>query len=344
FAYDQRWKSLVLFGGNLAFTASPRSDTYMYRDEKWINPPPNPTAPGPRSLFAMVGDPVREVIWLYGGLREGFPGSDFWKFEHGFWHLVEAENTPVCDFPLAAFDIHRSRMVLVCTDSSTYEWDGREWKAFPDLSNRPDARRFSHLTYDQNLGRTILYGGYNALGEYVNKTWTWNGSAWTEVRSGKRPHFRALASMWYDPILRRTVLYGGIGRKDREGRLERFGDMWTFDGTTWTEIKPATMPPTRYGAQVGVDGLTNRTTLFGGLRLETGENDLQRQVYANDTWEWNGSTWRQLQTEGAAPPRENSALAWDYSEKGFIVFGGWSGYYLSDTWRLLDNRWLVFAE
>lgn len=344
FTYDAKWKSLVLFGGALAYTTSPRSDTNMYRDENWISPPFDVTSPSPRSLYAMASDPVNRVIWLFGGLGEdSFPVADLWKFQDGFWHRVEAENTPGCEGPVAAYDTNRSRLVVVCRDSETHEWDGEKWTKFENLKTKPESRRFSHLVYDQSLRKTVLYGGFNPAGDYLNKTWTWDGTAWTEVKSNKRPHFRALAAMWYDPTLRKTVLYGGIGRREREGRLERFSDIWSFDGSAWTELKPSAVPPTRYGAQIAVDPTTGRAILFGGLKLET-ENGIQKQVYANDTWEWNGSAWRQLQTEGAPPPRENAAMAWDYSGKGFIMFGGWAGYYLSDTWRFSDNRWTAFAE
>ena len=185
----------------------------------------------------------------------------------------------------------------------------------------------------------------DAIADYQNKTWTWNGTAWTEVKtsSKKRAHARALAAMWYDPVLRKTVIFGGIGRKDREGRLERYSDMWAFDGSAWSEVKPAAKPSVRYGAQVAVDPNTNRTILHGGLRLEVDDKGIQRQVYANDVWEWDGTTWRQMVTEGA-PSRENAALAWDPTGGGFILFGGWSGYFHSDTWRLHDSRWTVFAE
>ena len=342
FAYYGNWQALVMFGGTVAYTSNPRADTSMFFRENWVTPPLDVTSPSPRSLFAMSADPVNEAIWLLGGSTEGFPASDFWKFQDGFWHRVEAEETPACDSPLSAFDKDRSRLVVVCGDSSTHEWNGEAWQAFTNLSKKPENRRFSHLVYDENLKKTVLYGGYNAVGDYLDQTWTWNGTAWTEVNAKRRPHLRSLAAMWYDPILRKTVLYGGIGRKEREGRLERFNDMWSFDGSTWTELSPATVPPTRYGAQVGVNPITNRTVLFGGLVLETVDN-VQRQVYANDTWEWNGSTWRQITTPGAIA-RENSRMAWDYSGEGFILFGGWAGHFLSDTWLFTDDQWYVFAE
>lgn len=348
FEYDPRWKELVVFGGTLAYTTSAVSDTYMYRDDNWINPPRDITSPAPRSLYAMASDPVNEAIWLWGGQSDLVSFTDFWKFQDGFWHLVQVEDEDApasCTTPVAVWDTDRSRMVIVCSSSDVYEWDGTEWHAFEDNDDDPDPARFRHAAYDRTLRKTVVYGGINSVGDYVNETWTWNGTEWDEVDTDDEPHFRALASMWYDPISNKTVLYGGIGREDREGRLERFNDMWSFDGSDWTEIEPATLPPTRYGAQVAVNPITNRSLLFGGLRLETPEEGPQRQVYANDTWEWNGTTWTQLQTEGAAFARENARMAWDYGSDAFILFGGWSGYYQSDTWRLDGlNRWMVYAE
>ena len=72
--------------------------------------------------------------------------------------------------------------------------------------------------------------------------------------------------MWFDPVLHKTVLFGGIGRPRPSDRLQRYNDMWSLDSTGWTQVKPTTLPNTRYGAQVAVDPRTGHAILFGGLR------------------------------------------------------------------------------
>ncbi|HEY3057011.1 MAG TPA: hypothetical protein VGK31_13885, partial [Thermoanaerobaculia bacterium] len=77
---------------------------------------------------------------------------------------------------------------------------------------------------------------------------------------------------------------------------------------------------------------------------EVDSKGLQKQVYANDMWEWDGSNWKQLTTDGAPTPRENASMEFDYSRDNFVLFGGWAGYYLSDSWVLDGNTWRVVPE
>jgi N-acetylneuraminic acid mutarotase len=141
----------------------------------------------------------------------------------------------------------------------------------------------------------------------------------------------------------------GVGRASSQDRVTRFNDMWQFDGTNWTEIKPAHVPPARYGAQVAVDPRNGNVLLFGGLRVDTVSSTdangkpttTQVQVYSDDFWQWDGKDWTQV-TYGRIPPaRENGAMAWDPSLGTFVIFGGYAGQqFLSDLWILQsDNTW-----
>jgi hypothetical protein len=344
-AYDAARDVLVMFGGTLAFTTIPLSTTNAFSGGNWSFPE-DVSSPGARSLFGMSSDPATGVIYMLGGISDQDFFADFWKFENGLWNPLTVEGTPGCASPLTAFDTNRSRLVAICTDSTTFEFDGTAWTALKDLKTVPNARKFASMVYDETLKKTVLYGGYDEFnGNYVGRTWTWDGTTWVEQAKKNRPYLRALTSMWYDPVTKKTLLYGGVGRKNSDGRLERFNDMWSFDGTKWTQLKPSAVPPIRYGAQLAVNPTTNRTILFGGLRLETDDKGLQKQVYANDTWEWDGTTWRQLSTDGTPTPRENGAMAWDYAANRMILFGGWSGFYNADTWELIGSKsWRVFAE
>ncbi|MBK5260112.1 MAG: hypothetical protein JJE51_11005 [Thermoanaerobaculia bacterium] len=340
--YDSARDVSIMFGGTVAYTSSPRATTYAFSYGDWSFPP-DLSSPGPRSLMATAVDPATNVIYLLGGLTDGDIFSDFWKLENGLWQRIEVEKIPSCVSPNAAFDADRSRLVVLCSDSTTYEWDGTAWTDFADLKTRPTARRFSSMVYDRSLRKTVMFGGFDSNSVYQPKTWLWNGTTWTEEKK-KRAPARGLASMWYDPVVRKTVMFGGIGRRNPDGRIERYNDMWAFDGNGWAELKPAAKPTTRYGAQVAVDPTTNKTILFGGLRVDTDEKGLQKQSYGNDTWEWDGTTWRQIQTATAPSPRQNVGMEFNPASGEIVLFGGWSGYFHSDTWVFRDGKWRVLSE
>lgn len=341
-AYDVARGSSLLFGGNVAF-GNPSAQTILYRDGGWI-PASSTDSPSPRSLLGFATDPVNNAVWLVSGTDgEGIAG-DFWKYQYGQFTQIIADNSPSgCQTPNAAFDIDRKKLVVVCATSDTFEWDGTAWTKFDitDTRKKPTPRRFSSMVYDETLKKTVLFGGFNDPA-YLNETWLWDGTSWTKITKNP-PTLRSLQSMWFDPNLKKTVVYGGIGRLTSDDRITRYSDTWTFDGASWTELKPPVTPGTRYGAQVAVDPRTKRVVLFGGLRLDT-NGTVQTQVYASDTWEFDGTTWKQMTPSTVPPPRENGAMAYDPSLNVVTMFGGYSGFLLSDLWSYSNGNWSVRTE
>jgi len=346
--YDAARQQILLFGGTLVTGGQPRNQLWAFTGDWNQLVDPNFTPPA-RSLAVFRTDPHAGVIWLFGGIDPLTTYSDLWKFQGGKWQRVVTNTPPpqVCPSPASAFDTTRNKLVVLCSDSSLHEFDETDWKDISGLSKTPTARAFSSMTYDENIKKSVLFGGYTT--DYINETWTWDGTSWSQVR-GDEPPQRTLAAMWFDPHLNRTVLFGGVGRTSSQDRVTRFNDMWSFDGSNWTEIKPAHVPPARYGAQVAVDPRSGNALLFGGLRVDTvqtpgtGNNPpttTDIQVYADDFWQWDGKDWTQV-TFGRTPyARENGAMAFDPSQQTMVIFGGYAGQqYLSDLWTLeSDNTW-----
>ena len=62
----------------------------------------------------------------------------------------------------------------------------------------------------------------------------------------------------------------------------------------------------------------------------------------NDTWLWNGTDWRQVQTPHAPSPRVLASIAYDYSTHAIVLFGGMTDdatTYLNDTWTWNGDAW-----
>lgn len=338
--YVPQSASLLLYGG-ANINGIPRSNTFLYTAKAWVELT-DAHDPAPRSLASFSADPVNQAIWMLGGVNDTGVLFDFWKYQNGTWYPLPTDGGPTaCSYPNSAYDTDRQKLVVVCDTSATFEWDGVAWKSFNSLKTAPTARRLSSMVYDANIKKTVLFGGFNT--NYLDETWTWDGTSWTRQQRNPAPS-RALTAMWFDPNLKRTVLYGGLGRLTSQDVLTRFGDMWSFDGNGWTEIKPSgSTPGPRYGAQVAVDPRTAKLELFGGLRLET-NGTAQTQVYAADTWEFDGSAWKQITTDGAPDPRENGGMAYDYSRYELVLFGGYAGHFFSDVWTLTNGTWRVRNE
>ena len=200
----------------------------------------------------------------------------------------------------------------------------------------PSARFAASMADDPATGQMVLFGGYVGAGlsptYLVNDTWTWNGTTWTQQSPATSPPARYFASMAYDPATGHLVLFGGFqlgpgGVYTESGYLN---DTWTWSGSTWTQLSPATSPPARFGASMAYDSGTGQLVLFGGGGATAGPD--------NDTWTWNGTTWTQLNPATSPPGQDGASMAYDSGTGQLVLFGTdgstwtWSG----STWTQLS--------
>ncbi len=351
--YDTKREQVVRFGGYTTVTSTADSVTYIFKYTDWRGGGII-AEPGPRSMPLFRRDPQREVVWLFGGLSEYSTGNviayleDLWQYRAGAWSRLIATGGPSsCITPIGALDTDRNVLVLVCNGTTPYEWDGAAWKSFTNLTTVPNDRRFAGAVYDQNLKKVVMFGGYDSFGNYRQDTWTWNGSAWAEVKPNKKPGHRAQPVMWYDPLAKKTILYSGAGRRSIEDHATRYSDMWAFDGTNWTEMTVTTTPGMRFAPQIAVDPATGKLLLFGGLRATLDEKDRVTQFYDNDMWIWDGaaSTWTQVQQPDRRPAaRQNAGFDYDPVSGKFVLYGGYGGNYFSDLWTWDGTTWEVIKD
>jgi hypothetical protein len=128
-----------------------------------------------------------------------------------------------------------------------------------------------------------------------------------------------------------VLLFGGSGPGGTP-----LGDLWAWDGRTWTLLAPAGGPAPRDGAVLVHDDRRGRTVLFGG-RAGDGAR--------GDTWEWDGARWHRMEAVGPAP-RVHAGAAFDPARGVTTLFGGvgegnrlyadtWT--WDSAVWRLVDS-------
>jgi len=110
--------------------------------------------------------------------------------------------------------------------------------------------------------------------------------------------------------------------------------IWRRDAAArfgWREDTTATpRPGSRIEPAVALDYVRRRLVLFGGY------------IALNDTWEFDGATWRQITTPASPPARFRSAMAFDPVRNRIVLFGGDSGGLfgeLNDTWEYDGVTW-----
>lgn len=334
-AHDPTRNHTVLYGGTSVMggtSALEDHDTYRLSGDRWIRLDTR-VDPGPRTQFVLQSSPSDEHLLFFGGQNAVDFFADFWKLNNLNWEQVEPEGTApkFCSSPLGAIDPDRNQLVILCADSSTYEFDGQELveKTSTDF---PKPRRFAVMEWDPISRRVIMYGGLDDFGAYLDETWAWDGTQWKklDLKREQKPGARILPTMFTDPNTNRIVLAGGLGRPDFDSDFIRYEDQWQFDGTRWIEMNPAQKLPQRYGAQVAVDPENQRVLVFGGKS--------NTETYLNDMWMWDGTTWSEVDDGPAPSPRMNGRMAWDPSTGKIVLYGGYAGLYYSELWTF-DGGW-----
>ena len=148
---------------------------------------------------------------------------------------------------------------------------------------------------------------------------------WTQCNIQKPgPPARYFHAMAYDAARQKTVLFGGF---DLYG-IYLAGDTWEWDGSTWTQRRPAVSPTARANHAMVYDAGRQRVVLFGGANGQA----------LNDTWEWDGTTWTQRQPALSPTGRYYHAMAYDSSRRRVVLYGGASPTG-DDTWEWDGNNW-----
>ncbi|MBI4815793.1 MAG: hypothetical protein HY791_06035 [Deltaproteobacteria bacterium] len=281
--------------------------------------PGDPRTPGlepARSPLSVPGSALR--LTSTRGWRDLTPGSDWPPPRHA--HAM-------------AYDPMRDRVVLfggsMLTHAGpgslgdTWEWDGRRWR---DASSQGDPHpRVGHaMVYDGARGRVLMFGGVNDVGDSFPETWEFDGLIWT-LRSvrGPGPNPRATPALAFDARRRRVVLFDGTS------------STWEWDGEAWTRLSmPGAVPTLRTGHAMTYDPRTGLILLFGGRTPS--------RRYLQDTWTFDGASWRELQPEGMAPAARGAhVLTYDTQRERVVLAGGTTegGEFLADSWEWDGRAW-----
>lgn len=151
---------------------------------------------------------------------------------------------------------------------------------------------------------------------------------WTQKEDiGPPPRFGHV--MEYEAARQRAVLFSGY----ISGGVTPT-DTWEWDGDAWTQVADIG-PLGRYYACMAYDTVRQRTVLFGGDALEPTPG------FSNETWEWDGREWTQIDDTGP-PGRGYAAMVFDRERECLVLFGG--GVYVGADWQPLGDTWEWGAE
>ncbi len=150
---------------------------------------------------------------------------------------------------------------------------------------------------------------------------------WTKMSPSDAPSPRHVHSATFDEGSKTTLVFGG-----NDGASD-IGEVWAWNGVTWTNISPLGMSPgPRYGSALVYDPLKSRVVLFGGTDMMGTEAD---------TWVLSNDLWNPLFPSFPPPARRWSAAAYDTKRSTIVLFGGLGGGQLGDTWTGNGDEWTM---
>jgi hypothetical protein len=226
---------------------------------------------------------------------------------------------------------------LAATPSITWLADPSSmlWAQAQDIG--PSPRTGHSVTFDGDRNKLVLFGGRSGA-TFFDDTWEWDGKLWTQV-ADTGPSGRSYHGSAFDPITRRVIVFGG-SRPDANapnGDLY-FDDTWSWDGTGWVQVED-TGPSARRAIAMAADFSRRRVVLFSGGQV----TPQLRNDGTDDTWEWDGSSWTQVQDTGP-PARLGGAIAYDVPAARLVLFGGAAADLLADTWAWDGQHWTQLAD
>lgn len=294
--------------GGMAYATS-RQLTYLMGTAGFSSAPPTYTWNGTSwstvagvgtgflpSGAALVYDPQRDALLAVGG---------------GLW-IGASGASPTGQTSFGTF----------ISGTSTVSWNvsGASFPGFVQTYTR------GAVVYDNVRNTVVCFGG---LANDLGPVQEWDrlhelpssGSNWL-LRSPSSPQLptsRVYTDMAFDAYNGRMVLGPGQGPTGLQN------DTWTFNGYTWTNhgasasLTPRTQPAICYAS----DGIV----LFGGGVYPT--------TYHNDTLRFSGSQWQPALVFGAPPPpRMGHDMVWASNWNRAVMFGGYDGSTLGDTWSM----------
>lgn len=303
--------------------------------------------PGARAEPAMAYDAADGYVLFFGGHNSTAMMSDTWTYQNGVWtqlsilaphHPTARRGSMMSYDPACGCVILFGGTSTTGSQNDTWAYSAGTWTNITSLVGAgPPARRIGGMDYDAASNELVLFGGHNGSGSkatsyaYFNDTWVLAGDPLTggrwvqDLSSPATPPPRAEPMLAYDPTTQAVILFGGYLQTGSVSTtpITVYGDTWSFQNGTWTQLRVAGPPP-RDGGYMTFDPSLGGIVLFGGHF---------RDQRLWDTWLWNGAAWKSLYAWPSPPAEDTNRVAFDPADNVLVNFGGNLGTsYVGETW------------
>ena len=147
--------------------------------------------------------------------------------------------------------------------NNTWLFAGGTWTQLTTATT-PPARWGHKMVYDSRRNRIVAFGGRSPTTTVTaNDTWEFDGIDWVQMFPTASPNPRAFYGMAYDERRGKTIVYG----TQSGSTIGTLGgnQTWEYDGTTWTQVITAFVPPGLESPAMVYDKGRGVTVMFGGF-------------------------------------------------------------------------------
>lgn len=286
----------------------------------------------PRNGPSGIGNPMMAYdaadgyVVLFGGLNSSGFSTQTWKYVGGTWTQLHPTNHPMGRVQgMMAYDPRDHYVVLYggwgpggVFDNDTWTFSGGRWTDITNTSGGMPYLAEGGMTYDPNLGRVVMFGGWTDPCSCVDwpsdATYGFVRGTWTQLFPNH--HAKGTSSL--------APQGAAIAYDARDGYIVKFGgwDQSTVGATTWnlshghwTQIKTSRSPSWRSDDVLVFDPKLGHLIMFGG-QSDTTYGAL------NDTWKFVGGSWTQLHPAQAPPDGFAGSATYDAADGYILLYTG----------------------
>ena len=322
-AYGQRPTAALSPSVSPSLSATPSATAA----ESTASPTPTATPTVPDSSPSATPSPTPEPSLPAGWVPHAIDMAIAYDEAHGYTLLLTLELVPPP--PGTADGVLRAV-------SATWKWDGSSWTLLHPAVSPPNMGgptvTFSNMVYDAALHEVVVMArtGTTSSNKTIT-TWGWDGVTWKDLQMtpmlspDAADNYLAFDRAHSQLVLLQSTAYAGTTQT------------WTGQGSTWTRRTPVTQPTgPPIGGGIAYDPRSSTVLVFGGTDGMGASN-------VNETWSWDGATWKHFQPV-ARPAGGYATLAYDAANRQMVLFEaalvpGRSDTRTTSTWTWDGANW-----
>lgn len=365
--FDVSRDRLVLAGKYHEYSNVYGWSTWEYDGQGWALVNNGKGPPGVAVYYPRTG-----ALLMIVNLDSGH-GTIVYKYNQGDWTEID-RNYSIVAGTSATVD-EKKNVIYSINPPDTFSFTPEDsWQQI----NRQDGPQFFYrgaAGYHQKLDSVVMV---TQKYEYVTtfETWLWNGSEFREIVAPFDAFYLGNDSLCYHPIRQSMFLiakryaygdsnivwefdgyqwksftsigldsslfyYSALVFNEINNCLTLYACDNYQSGTyqlmddTWTLIAKNQIDPPRRGMNMVYDQHTEHIVLFGGIT-----NSYYSQYCLNDTWEFDGTKWTQVETEIAPPFRQGGMMVYNPDiDRVVLVGGSCDNVIFNDVWEYDGSTW-----